>query len=291
MRCRTTIAAAEELAMSQSAVSNAIKHLELQLGFKLFERISNRLVPTEEAKVMLEEAEPLFMHQQAVKQKAADLKAGRIGRVRVAATAELSESVLPAVVAQFTKQHPNVRVYLDTRQLNSVLDAVETGLADIGFGMEAHDRQALSLNPVAELTTMCVCRADSPIAKLAYVSPQDMAGLPLIAPQMSNKIGVLIAEAFAKAAIDYDPVFQVRYLSIAARLAQVNCGVTILDELTASQGRYPNLVARPFLPRICLTLSSVTPGRRLTSRLARKFEEIFHSEVRCWLEHARKQTG
>lgn len=291
MRFRTTVAAAQELSMSQPAVSNAIKHIESQLGFRLFERVSNRLVPTEEAKILLEEAEPLFMHQQAVKQRAADLKAGRIGRVRIAATAELSESMLPAVVARFFERHPGVHLFLDTRLLNSVLDAVETGLADIGFGMEAHERHALVLEPIAELTLVCVCRSDSPLSALPFVCPADFAHHTLVAPQMSNNIGVRIAEAFGKAAAAYDPMVQVRYLNVGARLAQTNCGATIIDELTAASGHYPGLAIRPFQPEIRLTLSAALPRHRLPSRLAGQFLEMFRAEARQQLALVRQRTN
>lgn len=276
--------------MSQSAVSNAIKHMELQLGFKLFERVRNRLVPTEEAKVMLEEAEPLFMHQQAVIQRAADLKAGRIGRVRIAATAELSESMLPAVVARFVDSHPAVHLFLDTRQINGVLDAVETGLADIGFGMEVHERQTLVLKPIAELTMVCMCRMDSPLAMLPFVSPADFGHHTLVAPQMDNNIGVRLAETFGKADAAYDPMVQVRYLNIAARLAQNNCGATIVDELTAASGYYPDLAIRPFQPYIRLALSAALPRHRLPSRLANQFLQTFQDEAQLQLAAVRKQV-
>src|SRR6266571_3110616 len=77
MRCRTTIGAARELGMSQPAVSHAIKRTESQLGFRLFDRIHNRLVPTEEAKIL-----PLFAIHQAINRKANDLRDGRAGRIR-----------------------------------------------------------------------------------------------------------------------------------------------------------------------------------------------------------------
>ena len=60
MRYRTTTGAAEELGMSQPAVSNAIRLAEAKLGFALFDRISNRLIPTSEAKMLFDDAEPLF---------------------------------------------------------------------------------------------------------------------------------------------------------------------------------------------------------------------------------------
>jgi DNA-binding transcriptional LysR family regulator len=279
MRCRTTIAAAEDLSMSQSAVSNAIKHMEDQLGFKLFERVNNRLVPTQEAKILLEEAEPLFMQQQALNQRAADLKAGRIGRIRIAATAELSESILPPAMMQFMTAHPSVYLSLDTRPLSNVLDAVETGLVDVGFGMEVHERHGLALRSLAELTSVCVCQTDSPLTLLPFVTPVDLRDQKLIAPQTSNGIGILIAEAFAKSAVPYAPTVEVRFLNVAARLVQEKWGVALLDQLTASSGRYSDLAIRPFRPLIRLSLSAILPKHRLPSLLVNDFMSILQREA------------
>ena len=279
MRYRTTIAAAEALSMSQSAVSNAIKHAESQLGFLLFERISNRLVPTEEARILLEEAEPLFRHQQAINQRAADLRTGRIGRVRIAATAELSESILPTVMAKFLTRHPGVHLSLDTRPLGTVLDAVESGLADIGFGMEAHQRHGLVLKPLATLKTVVVCQRNSALAALPFVSPHDLGSHKLIAPQLSNSIGVVVAEAFAKAEAPYSPAVEVRFLNVAARLVQENWGAAILDELTVSSGRYDDLAIKDLKPHMRLTLYALTPKHRNPSRLASIFIDLLQTEA------------
>lgn len=291
MRFRTTVAAAQELSMSQPAVSNAIKHIESQLGFRLFERVSNRLIPTEEAKILLEEAEPLFMHQQALNQRANDLRAGRIGRIRIAATAELSESILPGAMMRFLEQHPSVHLSLDTRPLNSVLDAAETGLADVGFGMEAHRRHALTLVPIAQMTTVCVCQSGSALAALPFVTPSDLQDQKLIAPQTSNGIGVLIAEAFAKAATPYAPTVEVRFLNVAARLVQEGWGSALLDELTVTSGRYSDLEVRPFQPIVSLALSAILPKKRMPSRLTTSFITILRKEAQRRLDLLRAHSG
>ena len=49
IRHRTTVAAADELALSQPAISNALKAMEAQAGSALLERVNNRLFPTSEA--------------------------------------------------------------------------------------------------------------------------------------------------------------------------------------------------------------------------------------------------
>lgn len=271
MRCRTTVGAAEELGMSQSAVSNAVRHLEDQLGLALFERVSNRLVPTDEARLLLEEAEPLFLHQRAVAERAEDLKAGRVGRIRVVATAELSESLLPSVIPRFLEARPAVHVSLDTRPLAGVLEAVETGLAEIGVAMEADERHGLELKSLADLAAVVVCRADDPLAALPFVTPRALAAGRLVAPRPDKRIGLLIAEAFRREAVPFAPVIDVRFLNVASRLVQEGGGATVLDEITASASRRDGLVVRPFQPEIRLRLQAVLPRGRAASRLTRDF--------------------
>ncbi len=279
MRCRTTVGAAEELGMSQSAVSNAIRHMEDQLGLALFERISNRLVPTDEARLLLEEAEPLFLHQRAVAERAADLKAGRAGRIRVVATAELSESLLPSVIPRFLEGRPGVHVSLDTRPLTGVLEAVETGLAEIGVAMEADGRHGLELSPLADLAAVVVCQEGDPLAALACVTPRDLAAGRLVAPRPDNHIGLLIAEAFRREAVPFAPAVDARFLNVAARLVQEGGGASVLDEITASASRFAGLVVRPFQPEIRLRLEAVLPRGRALSRLTGDFLSTLKAEV------------
>src|SRR5260370_26824743 len=93
MRTRSPVGAARDLSMSQPAVSNAIKIAESALGFLLFERVNKRLIPTQEAQILLSEAERLFLMQDLISQTAADLRTGRKGRMRIVATPEVSEQL------------------------------------------------------------------------------------------------------------------------------------------------------------------------------------------------------
>ena len=111
------------------------------------------------------------------------------------------------------------------------------------------------------------------------MTPTDLLDQKLVAPQTSNGIGVLIAEAFNKAAAPYAPTVGVRFLNVAARLVQENWGVALLDEITASSGRYADLAVLPFQPKIQLTLSAMVSKQRTPSRLTKKFVSIFKAEA------------
>ncbi|WP_268810299.1 LysR family transcriptional regulator, partial [Vibrio parahaemolyticus] len=60
MQARTVSGAARLLHVSQPNVTRVLAHTEQQLGFALFERVKGRLVPTQEAKALLPEAEKVY---------------------------------------------------------------------------------------------------------------------------------------------------------------------------------------------------------------------------------------
>lgn len=279
VRTHSTIAAAQDLGMSQPAVSNAIKSAEASLGFLLFERVNNRLIPTPEAEVLLAEAEPLFLMRDSVIQTASYLKAGRKGRIRVAATAELSESLMPQVISRFLKNHQGVDVALETHRLDTVLNYVETGVSDIGFAMEAYPRPTLDQTPLSSLNMVCAFPRDSELGKLQFVTPTDLEGMPMIKAGTSSRISKLVEEAFQKSRVIYSPGIDVRFMNVAAYCVEQGVGVAIMDELTASCRRHGAIQIRPFKPRLQITLAAISSATRPQKRLVKLLSKYAHEEI------------
>lgn len=267
--------------MSQPAVSHAIKRAESQLGFRLFDRVNNRLMPTEEARILFEESEPLFAIHQGVKQKANDLREGRAGRLRLVATSDLSESLLPNILSRFTRQHPEVKIAFDTLRLDSALEAIERGVADLGFAIEPYPRPSLVYEPLVEIGMVCACPAGSALARRRVVTPKDLADERLIFARTTSRMNMLVEEAFRLAKARFAPAIEVRFLNIAARLVQAGLGVAIIDELTVSSGLYSRLVIRPFKPRIGITVNAVTSKDAPVQRLARAFLDHARAEIQA----------
>jgi len=280
---RTTVGAAEQLGMSQPSISNTIRHVETMLGFPLFERQSNRLVPTDEALILLEESEPLFLLRDAVNQRAADLRMGRIGRVRIASTAEISEAVLPRAIADYARQNPQIQISLETRPLDSVLQVVENGLADVAFVISAYDRQALDFEQLAELRAVCICPEDHPLAALAHVTPRDLEGHPLVGPRTANRVGLMIADSFHECGMEYRPSIETRFMNAASRIVGEGWGVAVVDELSAHIALRPGMTVRPFQSKLRFSLVAATLKTKTLSRPTRRFIKAFSDRVRTQL--------
>lgn len=265
--------------MSQPAVSNSIKSAETSLGFLLFERVNNRLVPTPEAQVLLSEAEPLFMMRDTVMQTAAYLKAGRKGRIRVAATAELSESLIPQVIARFLKNHLGVEVSLETHRLDTVLNYVETGVSDIGFAMEPYPRPTLDQIPLSTLDMVCAFSHDSELGKLQFVTPTDIDGMTMMKCGSGSRVNKLVEEAFQKSRVAYNPGIDVRFMNVARYCVEQGIGVAIIDELTASCRQHGTMRFLPFKPHVQIALAAVSSAARPQQRLVKLLIKYAREEI------------
>ncbi|MBK4217899.1 LysR family transcriptional regulator [Paracoccus caeni] len=274
VRYRSTVAAAEALGMSQPAVSNALKSIETSLGFLLFERANKRMTPTPEAMILLNEAEPLFRMQEVINQTAAHLRSGKKGLLRVAATSELSESLLPRVISRFWCGHEGIELSLETQRLDTIMEQVESGMVDLGLAMEPHPRATLEITPLARLGMVCACHENSPLAALGQVRPADIAGQTMINARTSSRILGLVLEAFRAESAPYQPAMDVRFMNVAGHFVEEGLGVTIMDELTASSARFMKLRAIPFLPRVEIELSAIIQLNRSHHVLIQSF--LFH---------------
>jgi DNA-binding transcriptional LysR family regulator len=284
MRYRTTIGVADELGMSQPAVSNAIRLAEAKLGFPLFDRISNRLIPTAEAKILFDDAEPLFLVHQAIQQKAWDLRTGRAGVLRIFATAELSEWLVPKVLARFTGDHPKAKIHLETLRLDAMLENLDCGMADIGLSMMAPSPPGLDKELLAEFEVMCVAPAGDAIETHATITPRDLAGRRLIGPPAGSPLGRLIERGHESDGGWFAADIEVRFSNVACRLVREGLGTALVDELSVFTQPPGTLVARPFRPRLPIPLSALLPGNRPRQRLA----ESFINHVRAVIDEHRR---
>ncbi len=276
VRCETTVRAAQELGLSQPAVSNAIKHLESQVGFPLFERVNNRLFPTAEARSLYKDSEPIFALHAAFEAKVQDIKENRAGHIRIIATPPLGYGVLPAALRNYLAKRPKVRVSFDIRRFEHVLESVDNGTAELGFVMGLNDDRGLDAETFFAGDMVCVMSPDHPLAAKSTITPVDLRSVPYIALEQGTRMGGIVRRAFAQAEVPFGFAVEVRYCNTACVLAESGVGVAVVDPLSPLfSGRY-DLAIRPFTPASEVTASAVRSRKRPISRAA----DAFLREVR-----------
>lgn len=279
MRCRTTVAAAFELGVSQPAVSAAIKHMEVQLGLKLFERLGNRLVPTREATMLHRDTEPMQAMAQALAVKVRDLRYGRRGHLRVLSTLSMARSIAGQALASFLAKRPDVQVFFDTMRTEDIMEMIDSGFADLGMTLAPTPRPGMSIEPITSGAMIVALPRDHQLARRAALTPDDLKDERLIGIEPVAQLGGLVRQAFEAANTSYRPSVEVRHGATACMLVERGLGVAVVDPFSAWQEAGWRIETRPFLPRIELQACAVSLQAPPMSRIATQFLAELHAAV------------
>lgn len=271
IRHRTTVAAADELALSQPAISNALKAMEAQAGFALFERVNNRLLPTTEAMALYKESDAIFALHAKLENRVRDFREARSARLSIVATPPLAYGIISPALSGFLQRRPQTHVSFDVRRYEGIIDGVLDGTAELGFalGLSHHPGIAREVLHVGEM--VCVMPQNHPLADRTTVSASDLAGLPFIGLEQGTRLGEAVRENFAQAGAPFRPTVEVRYCNTACMLASAGVGAAVVDPMSARQNGSPNLVVRPFTPAIPSVAYVLWSEAEPLSRLAKEF--------------------
>jgi DNA-binding transcriptional LysR family regulator len=268
---RTTVAAARQLGLSQPAISNAIRAMEAQAGFPLFERINNRLFPTKEAQDLHAEAEAIFAMHDRLERRLSDLRDSKAGHLRIVATPPIGYGIIPGALRRFLAKRPQVQVFFDVRRYEGVIENVERNVVELGFalGLDAHP--SLHAEAVFAGDMVCVVRPGHPLARHAVVTPADLGAHPFIALERGTRLGEAVREAFNRARAPFRFAVEVRYCNTACVLAESGVGAAVVDPFSPGAGARRDLVVRPFQPTTRAVAYAAWSKARPLSRLAQAF--------------------
>jgi LysR family transcriptional regulator, benzoate and cis,cis-muconate-responsive activator of ben and cat genes len=125
--------AAEALGVAQPALSRQIAQLEQSLGAALFDRTRRRVDLTPAGRHLREHVEALLPRLQRLPAELRALAAGETGLLRVGFTGLAMATVLPAILREFHRQHPAIRLELNESPTSSQVAALLNGELACGF--------------------------------------------------------------------------------------------------------------------------------------------------------------
>jgi DNA-binding transcriptional LysR family regulator len=280
MRCGTLTEAARTLNVSQPALSQVLLHAEDELGFKLFERVKGRLVPTPEAEELFPEADRIFTDIENLRRTAGELKTGRRGTVRLAASAPPALSIVPAALDAFRRKHSDIRILSFVVPSERMVLMLDAGAAGLGLAMTDAMLPLIDTEVVGHCSITCLVPEAHPLVGRSAVSIQDLTGQPLISYRCDTLPAILLDRALlAEGHSGLRPDIEVELSIIALAFVQGGLGVALVDDLLPWH-RYPGIRTIPFLPRVDLPISILTSARRPLSRPHQLLRENLRREIR-----------
>lgn len=263
--------AAAVLNVSQPAVSKALAILELEIGFPLFQRTQNGLIPTLEARAFYTEVDRSFSGLQYLSSVARDLTALKHGRLVVGVIPALSVRWLPIVIARFTKEFPEANLTFEAFSSTHMTQMVGQGRIDLGICQTSTNDPIVLRTPLFNIDVGVVLPPTHSLADKASIGPDDLPGQTLIslsrADVISRQLETLLVEIDKKV----HRRVEVSLGSTLCRLAEEGAGIGLTDAETYHCCRGAGLTWRPFHPPIQMPIALLQSQRQPPSQMEREF--------------------
>ena len=201
--------AADELYVTQSALSQQVRRLEEELGLALLLRTSRGVELTPAGTDLLARAESILGEVERARTDMDEHAGVSRGLVRVAATTG-DALRLPRALATFHAEHPGIRIGLRQGSSGEVVELVRRGAADLAvIGTLPSDGPGLESVVVAEEPLCVACARDDPLAGAGGVAFADLRGRSLILAEPDSPLRRSVARACADAGFSPVPLFEV----------------------------------------------------------------------------------
>ncbi|APE85842.1 LysR family transcriptional regulator [Vibrio parahaemolyticus] len=243
MQAGTVSGAARLLHVSQPNVTRVLAHTEQQLGFALFERVKGRLVPTQEAKALLPEAEKVYQQLGQFRSLTNKVKQGT-QHLRVGAPPVLAAHLLAPTVALLSKEH-GISFELLTANRDELCSGLLKHELDvaIAFGEETPPAIMGHVLLKENLALIAPKSAAIPAEKTVILEELISHDLPIIGLDSRDPLGLLLHQTLSARDEHYQHAITVRSYSAAAELVKHQAGFAIVDPWTTKQYRQDDAVS------------------------------------------------
>lgn len=279
-RLRKLSAAAEEMYVTQSAVSVMLRQMEAGLGARLFDRTTRSLQPTKAANEAIVLAERILRDVDSLSAGLHDLTSLRHGRVCLAATPTVAEILLPRVISRLAALHPEIRIVIDDCAPDQFISRVLGEHVDFGIGTPERTAVGVYSKRLLRDHLSLVCRSDHPLARLQTLRWVDLAGHPVVTVRPGYGIRTLIDGTARQAGVTLEVVNEVSFLPTALWMTSCGLGASVMPSAFAKNSVHKGLVVKKLTaPVVSRDISIVTKRGRSLSPASERFIALLDEEI------------
>ena len=222
--------AAEELYLSQPAISLQIRALERELDTVLFERHGPRINLTREGQELYEMARPLIdgldsLNDRFNRQMKGDLETGE---VIIAAGESTIIYLLPRLVKLFREKFPNIHVQLRNVTGRDGLAMIRDDEADFAIGSMLDVPSDIDYQPVYTFEPALIMPHGHPLAEREKVRIEDIAPYGLILPPRRLTTWRMVDRVFQQHQVPFNVALEVGGWEVIKRYVELDFGISIV---------------------------------------------------------------
>ncbi len=230
--------AANDLHISQSALTVQIQKLEESLGVKLFDRNKRGVALTAAGRDVLGPLQRLFHDAQAIVDHTRELTIASTGFVTIAALPTVCAGVLAELVHSFVQMHPGIRLQISDVVAERVREAVLKRQVDIGIGTR-HGRDAdLRATPLFQDRLVVFVPAAHPLAKRNAVTLREANAFDLILPARDSSVRETVEAIAHRERLALQTRYETNFMPTALAFVHAGLGIAILPESADGKGAH-----------------------------------------------------
>ena len=268
--------AAEDLGLTQSAVSHALTSLEEQFGFPVLKRSRSGVRLTEEGKKVLPSVRAILSAEMQLQETVSSIHGLSTGTIRIGTFTSVAVHWLPSILKAFQAAHPHIRFKLLNGDYHDVEQWLEEGAVDLGF-VSLPTRAPGKVIPLMKDRLLVILPKDHPLANLPC--------FPISFAKQESFISLLeSSDQDLRRALDAEDIRpNVRFVTkddyaIIAMVEQ-GLGIAIMPELLL-QGRRDNIAALELKPQASRTIALAVTESGRQSPATRLFADFVVSQVK-----------
>lgn len=196
--------AAEELYLTQPAVTFQIRQLEEHFNTRLFDRHHNRITLTEAGQVVYGYTERILELYRETEKAVNEMTGVTRGIIKLGASTTIGEYLLPRILSGYHEQFPDVQIRLMVHNTRLVIRKLEDATIDVGMVEGPVKNKNITVTPCTEDELVVICPMEHPLAKLKEVPILRLKEFPFISREEGSGTRAVITELLGKGGLPYE---------------------------------------------------------------------------------------
>jgi DNA-binding transcriptional LysR family regulator len=268
--------AAEELGMSQPALSRALGRLERELGVPLFHHVGRSIRLTRYGSAFLGRVDRALNEVDEARKELADLAGAETGAVALGFLRTLASEYVPQLVRRFRIEHPGVRFTFSQDNGAELERGLDAGDLDLCFVPLPTENPRLGSHPVTEQELVLIVPSDHHAAVRRSMRLRDVAGEPFISFKPGHAMRRLTDELCAAAGFEPKIAFEGDESSAVSGFVAAGLGIAIVSASAPSASFASLHISEPVARR---SIGLAWVKERYVSEAARSFARFVLGEV------------
>lgn len=281
-------AAADALAYTQSAVSQAIQRLEAETGATLLVRDRRGVRPTAAGRTLLEHAEAILTQVQSAEDDLAAVLGVRGGRLRVASFPSAGATLMPQAVFSFRRLHPEVELSLAEGEPEDMAPRLRAGEFDLAllFEFPGDDdlTAGLDVTPLLEDVMYLALPVEHPLADEPQLMLGDLRHEEWVQTSASSPCARHVVRSCLAAGFVPHVSFESDDYETVQGLVAAGVGVALIPRLALERVR-PGIVVRALEPSPARNVIAATPTPPGVAPAAEAMLAILRQQAPDFVEH------